>query len=101
MKSLLHYLYSVYDLGTKIKKLKDKRSNPKIATAAISFIHDEIGLEAVFGFLVIAFNFMQLFLFRCLKNFRQRGLLQVEVIECIIKELLGFNAHGVYVFDTS
>ena len=65
------------------------------------FIHDEIGLEAVFGFLVIAFNLMQLFFFRCIKNFRQRGLLQVEVIERIIKELLGFDAHGVYVFDTS
>jgi len=37
LKSLLHYLYSVYDLGTKIKKLKDKRSNPKITTAAIAF----------------------------------------------------------------
>ena len=44
---------------------------------------------------------MQLFFFRCLKNFRQRGLQQVEVIERIIKELLGFDAHGVYVFDTS
>jgi hypothetical protein len=65
------------------------------------FIHDEIGLEAAFGFLVIAFNLMQLFFFRCIKNFRQRGLLQVEVVERIIKELLGFDAHGVYVFDTS
>ena len=101
LKSLLHYLYSVHDLGTKIKKLKDKRSTPKIDTAAIAFIHDEIGLEAAFGFLVIAFNFMQLFFFRCLKNFRQRRSQQVEVVGRIIKELHGFNAHGVYVFDTS
>ena len=65
------------------------------------FIHDEIGLEAAFGFLVISFNLMQLFFFRCLKSFRQRHLQQVEVVERIIKELLGFDAHGVYVFDTS
>ena len=97
----MHYLDSVYDLGTKIKKLKDKRSNPKTATAAIAVIHDEIGLDAAFGFLVIAFNLMQLFFFRCLKNFRQKRLIQVEVIERIIKELYGYNTHNVYVFDTS
>jgi len=44
---------------------------------------------------------MQLFFFRCIKNIRQRGLLQVEVIERIIKELHGYNTHNVYVFDTS
>ena len=65
------------------------------------FIHDEIGLEAAFGFLVIAFNLMQLFFFRCIKNFRQRRLQQVEVVERIIKELHGYNTHNVYVFDTS
>ena len=66
--------------------------------ATLPLIHDEIGLEAAFGFLVIAFNLMQLFFFRCIKNFRQRGLLQVVVIERIISN---FYAHGLYVLDTS
>ena len=53
LKSLLHYLYSVYDWGTKIKKLKDKRSNPKIATAAISF-------SVILGFMLKIRSFNQL-----------------------------------------
>jgi len=36
LKSLLHYLSNVYDLGEKIKKLKDNRSNLKITTSAIA-----------------------------------------------------------------
>ena len=37
LKILLHYLSSVYDLGAKIKKLRDNRSNPKITTSSIAF----------------------------------------------------------------
>ena len=53
LKSLLHYLYSVYDLETKIKKLKDKRSNPKITTAAIAF-------SVILGFMLKIRSFNQL-----------------------------------------
>ncbi len=37
LRSLLQYLSSVYDIGGKIKKLKDKRVNPKIRTSSIAF----------------------------------------------------------------
>ena len=37
LRKLLHYLSSVYDIGGKIKKLGDKRANPKITTSAIAF----------------------------------------------------------------
>lgn len=37
LRNLLHYLSSVYDIGGKIKKLRDNRSNPKITTSAIAF----------------------------------------------------------------
>ena len=50
---MLHYLYSVYDLGSKIKKLKDKRSNPKIATVAIAF-------SVILGFMLKIRSFNQL-----------------------------------------
>jgi len=37
LRNLLHYLSSVYDLGGKIKKLRDNRTNPKITTSSIAF----------------------------------------------------------------
>ena len=37
LRNLLHYLSGVYDLGGKIKKLRDHRTNPKIATSSIAF----------------------------------------------------------------
>jgi hypothetical protein len=64
------------------------------------FIHDENGLEATLMFMIISFNLMQLFFFRRLKNFRQRKLLQVEIIERMIKEMVVFDAKGKYLMDT-
>lgn len=37
LRNLLHYLSNVYDLGGKIKKLKDNKTNPNITTSAIAF----------------------------------------------------------------
>ena len=37
MRNLLQYLSNVYDLGGKIKKLRDNRTNPKITTSSIAF----------------------------------------------------------------
>ncbi|MBP2628260.1 MAG: transposase [Firmicutes bacterium] len=37
LRKLLQYLSSVYDNGGKIKKLRDKRVNPKIMTSSIDF----------------------------------------------------------------
>jgi hypothetical protein len=65
------------------------------------FIHDETGIEAALMFMIVAFNLMQLFFFRRLKDFREKKLLQVEVIERIIKEIIIFNAEGQYVFSSS
>ena len=53
LKNLLHYLSNVYDLGAKIKRLKDKRTNPKITTAAIAF-------SVILGFMLKIRSFNQL-----------------------------------------
>jgi len=37
LRSLIQYLSSVYDIGRKIKKLRDNRTNPKITTSSIAF----------------------------------------------------------------
>jgi hypothetical protein len=65
------------------------------------FIHHENGLEAALMLMIIAFNLMQLFFFRRLKNFRKRKLLQIEVIERIIHEMATYNCRKDYIIDTS
>lgn len=65
------------------------------------FIHDENGLEANLWFMIIAFNLMQLYFFRRLKDFRIKKLLQVEVIERILIEMITYEANGCYICDTS
>lgn len=64
------------------------------------FIHDKNGLEATLMFMIIAFNLMQLFFFRRMNTFRLKKLLQVEVIERIIKEMVVYDAQGKYLLDT-
>lgn len=65
------------------------------------FIHHENGLEAALMFMIIAFNLMQLFFFRRLKNFRRRKLLQIEVIEKIILDIVAYDSKGKYIIDSS
>jgi len=64
------------------------------------FIHDKVGLEAALMFMFIAFNLMQLYFYRRLTGFREKRLLQVEVIERIIKEMMTYDAKGIYILDT-
>lgn len=65
------------------------------------FIHHENGLEAVLMFMIIAFNLMQLFFFRCLRNFRSRRLLQIEVIERMVLEMVSYSGKYILGIDTS
>jgi len=65
------------------------------------FMHHENGLEATLMFMIIAFNLMQLFFFRRLKNFRIRKLLQIEIIERIILEMVSYISEGNYIIDTT
>jgi hypothetical protein len=55
------------------------------------FLHSQSGTEAVLLFMIITFNLMQLFFFRCLREFRKKKLLQIEIIEDIRNELIIFN----------
>jgi len=64
------------------------------------FIHHKNGLEAALMFMIISFNLMQLFFFRRMNNFRSRKLLQIEVIERIVKEMMAYDARGEYLLDT-
>lgn len=55
------------------------------------FQHSPIGIEAVLSYMIIAFNLSQLFFFRCLREFRKKKLLQVEMAEDLRDELMIFQ----------
>ncbi|AWI04823.1 transposase [Clostridium drakei] len=50
------------------------------------FLHSPTGVETVLMFIIIAFNLMQLYFFRCLRGFREKNMLQINVIEDIKDE---------------
>lgn len=55
------------------------------------FIHDPIGTESVLMFIIIAYNLMQLYFFRCIRGFREKKLLQIDIIEDLRDEMLLIN----------
>jgi len=55
------------------------------------FLHSPTGVETVLMFIIIAFNLMQLYFFRCIRNFRKKRLLQIDFIEDIRDEILLIN----------
>ncbi|MEG6568855.1 transposase [Thermoanaerobacterium thermosaccharolyticum] len=59
------------------------------------FLHSSEGVETVLMFIIIAFNLMQLYFFRCIRNFREKHMLQIDIIEDIKDEIfiieIGWN----------
>lgn len=55
------------------------------------FLHSPTGVETILLFLIIAFNLMQLYFFRCVRNFRKKRLLQIDFIEDIKDEIILIN----------
>jgi Transposase DDE domain len=52
------------------------------------FIHDSVGIEAVFILMIIAFNMTEMFMFKCLRNFRKKKMLRIDIIEDLRDEML-------------
>lgn len=52
------------------------------------FLHSPTGVETVLMFIIIAFNLMQLYFFRCIRGFRKKRMLQIDIIEDIRDERL-------------
>jgi hypothetical protein len=55
------------------------------------FLHSPSGVETVLMFILIAFNLMQLYFFRCIRGFRKKRMLQIDFIEDIRDEMLLIN----------
>ncbi|WP_123052618.1 transposase [Clostridium sp. JN-1] len=43
------------------------------------FLYSPAGIETVLMFIIIAFNLMQLYFFRCIKGFRKKCMLQIYI----------------------
>lgn len=52
------------------------------------FLHSPTGVETVLMFIIIAFNLMQLYFFRCIRGFRKKRMLQIDIIEDLRDEML-------------
>lgn len=50
------------------------------------FLHSPTGVETMLMFMIIAFNLMQLYFFRCIRCFRKKRMLQINIIEDIRDE---------------
>jgi hypothetical protein len=64
------------------------------------FIHSPTGIEAVLKFMVLAFNLMQLYFFKCIRDFRKKRMLQINIIEDLKDEMLLIQKWSNPIFDS-
>jgi hypothetical protein len=56
-----------------------------------NYVHGKNANEIILLFILVAFNLMELFLFRRLKNFRKRKLLRIDIVTTLFDQLLLHN----------
>ena len=62
-----------------------------------NYVHGEETNEKILLFILIAFNLVELFLFRRLKNFREQKMLRINVISSLFDELYVNNMSSYFV----
>jgi len=74
MKSHIYYI---------LTRLRDRsiENNP-------SYLHSESGVETVLMLMIIGFNLMQLYFFRCIRGFGEKKMLQIDIVEDVKDGLL-------------
>ena len=65
------------------------------------FLHSPTGVETVLMFIITAFNLMQLYFFRCIRGFRNKRMLQIDIIEDLRDEMLQINNYYNPLFNTT
>ena len=56
-----------------------------------NYVHGKDANEKILLFILTAFNLMELFLFRRLKNFRERKLLRINIVNTLFDQLFLYN----------
>lgn len=65
------------------------------------FLYDPTGIEAALIFMILAFNLMQLYFFRCIRGFREKKLLQIDIIEDLRDEMMLINNWSNPILDST
>lgn len=65
------------------------------------FLHSPTGVETVLKFIIIAFNLMHLYFFRCIRGFRKKRMLQIDIIEDLRDDMLQINNYVNPLFNTA
>lgn len=65
------------------------------------YLHSSTGIEAIVGFMIIVFNLTQLYFFRNIRGFREKRLLQINIIEDLKDEMLIIMNWINPIFNTS
>lgn len=65
------------------------------------FLHDPTGINAVLKFILISFNLMQLYFFRCIRGFREKRFLQIDIIEDLRDEMLTYKNKNGFLTDST
>jgi hypothetical protein len=52
------------------------------------FLHSSTGVEIILMFIILAFNLMQLYFFRCIRGFRKNKMLQIDFVEDMRDDLI-------------
>lgn len=65
------------------------------------FLHSPTGVDAILIFIQVAFNLGQLFSFRCMRNFRDKKLLQTNIVDDIRDELVIFNEMNQIIMNST
>jgi predicted transposase YbfD/YdcC len=65
------------------------------------YLHSPTGIDAIVGFMMIAFNLTQLYFFRNIRGFKEKGFLQIDIIEDLKDEMLIIMNWNNPVFNTA
>jgi len=61
-----------------------------------NYVHGKDTNEKILLFILTAFNLLELFLFRRLKNFRERRLLRIDILSTLFDQLLLYNMSAYF-----
>ena len=65
------------------------------------YLHSPTGIDAIVGFMMIAFNLTQLYFFRNIRGFKEKGFLQIDIIEDLKDEMLIIMNWNNPIFNTA
>lgn len=114
LKKFIKYSKKVYHIEESLKQLSDTRRNPTYTTGSAvlpvlfgflmrirSFNELKYRIRSILYVMSIAYNLMQLFIFKRLSGKEIKKLTQREIVRLLEKELYGMRFSRQYIFDNT